>query len=235
MEIDNTNLMLILKQSTILLVDDDLNYQNSIKEVLLTICDNIIVANNGQEGFELYKKHNPKIIITDIEMPKLDGLAMTKRIRENDEDTAIIIITSFITEEYLLPAANLNIQGYMKKILSLDELKSTLYKAVKKFSNDSSVMIEITKGVNYDKFAGQLITKNTQIETLNKKEKKLLELLIKNKQNITTYNEIENIIWVQNDEVMTSSALRTLVAHLRKKSPINFIKNISGNGYVLTV
>lgn len=78
-----------------------------------------------------------------------------------------------------------------------------------------------------------MITNNDVANELNKKEKALLEILLENKKNPTSYFELEQKIWTANDEVMTLSALRTLATHLRKKSPIKFIKNISGSGYII--
>ena len=64
---------------------------------------------------------------------------------------------------------------------------------------------------------------------LNKKESLFLELLLHNKQRIVTYDELQTHVW--QDDVMTDSALRSLVRNLRKKLPKDFITNLSGVGY----
>ena len=223
----------IIKQMTIMVVDDNIEYQKMLKSVLDNFCDNIIIASNGEEAYTLYKKHNPQVILTDIEMPILNGLSLTKRIREKDTKTAIIILTSFINEDYLLQAANLNIQGYLKKAFEIQEFKAILTKIAQQFISTGGLKIAITDNLLYDRLSGLLIEKDEKEIKLNKKEKALLEILLENKNNITTYQEIENKIWIDNDEVMTASALRTVVTHLRKKSTVDFIQNISGQGYKL--
>lgn len=223
----------IIKQMTIIVAEDSIEYQKMIKSVLSNFCDNIIIMDNGEEAYNAYKKYNPQVILTDIEMPKLDGLSLTEKIREKDNQTAIIILTSFINEDYLLKAANLNIQGYLKKAFEIQALKDILIKVAKQLADTNSLKINITDKLLYDKLAGILIEKNKKEIKLNKKEKALLELLLENNNRITTYQEIENKIWIQNDEVMTASALRTVVTHLRKKSTTDFIQNISGHGYKL--
>jgi DNA-binding response OmpR family regulator len=60
-----------------------------------------------------------------------------------------------------------------------------------------------------------------------------MDLLVQNKNKVITYSQIEQEVWLKNDEVMSQSALRTVVKNLRKKSPVNFIENISGTGYKL--
>lgn len=233
MQVDEKDLLQILKQLKILLVDDNPVYQDSIKNVLLNFSDNITISDNGIDAFEQYKSCKPDIIVTDIEMPKMNGLELVKKIREDDDRTSIIILTSFLSEDYLLSAANLDIQGYMQKALDIKKLKALLLKAAKKHANEQIVKIDIKDGLVYDKSAGTLITNNDVANELNKKEKALLEILLENKKNPTSYFELEQKIWTANDEVMTLSALRTLATHLRKKSPIKFIKNISGSGYII--
>ena len=223
----------IIKQMTIMVVDDNIEYQKMLKSVLDNFCDNIIIANNGEEAYTLYKKYSPQVILTDIEMPIQNGLSLTKRIRDKDTKTAIIILTSFINEDYLLQAANLNIQGYLKKAFDIQEFKAILSKIAHQFISTGGLKITITENLLYDKLSGLLIEKDEKEIKLNKKEKALLEILLENKNNITTYQEIENKIWIDNDEVMTASALRTVVTHLRKKSTVDFIQNISGQGYKL--
>ncbi|MEA3352838.1 MAG: response regulator transcription factor, partial [Campylobacterota bacterium] len=174
MQVDEKDLLQILKQLKILLVDDNPVYQDSIKNVLLNFSDNITISDNGIDAFEQYKSCKPDIIVTDdIEMPKMNGLELVKKIREDDDRTSIIILTSFLSEDYLLSAANLDIQGYMQKALDIKKLKALLLKAAKKHANEQIVKIDIKDGLVYDKSAGTLITNNDVANELNKKEKAL--------------------------------------------------------------
>ncbi len=81
----------------------------------------LYTAIDGQEGLELYKKFEPEIVITDIEMPKLNGLEMAKKIRKHSLSTQIIIITAYKKPEYLLDAVNLQLVQYLIKPISLEK------------------------------------------------------------------------------------------------------------------
>lgn len=96
----------------------------------------------------------------------------------------------------------------------------------------SNILVHIDKELSYDKINGILKHKTLEYK-LNNKEKSLMDLLVQNKNKVITYSQIEQEVWLKNDEVMSQSALRTVVKNLRKKSPVNFIENISGTGYKL--
>jgi two-component system response regulator VanR len=72
---------------------------------------------------QLYEKYKPDIIITDIQMPKLNGLEFVKRIRQKDKKTQIIIITAFCDKDYLLKAIELGLVKYLVKPVKKKSLK----------------------------------------------------------------------------------------------------------------
>lgn len=75
-------------------------------------------ASNGLEALEMYEEFRPKIILSDIEMPKMNGLEFVKRIRQNDLSTSIIMLTAYSNEEYLMSLINLNIDHFILKPLN---------------------------------------------------------------------------------------------------------------------
>ncbi len=89
-----------------------INISKLLKDALADYFFSFTIANNGEEGLEKYKKINPDIIITDIMMPKLDGLEMTKRIREENETIPIIVLSAFSDKEKLLKAIDIGITKY---------------------------------------------------------------------------------------------------------------------------
>lgn len=70
-----------LKKLKILYVEDDELIRENTQEILERKCDNVVSAENGLEGLKLYEEIEPDIIITDIQMPKMDGLSMIKKIK----------------------------------------------------------------------------------------------------------------------------------------------------------
>ena len=187
-------------------------------------------AADGAEGYSLYQKHKPDIVLTDIKMPKMDGIALSKKIREQDSDTKIIITTAFSDQEYLMDAVELKLERYLVKPLTKRNLIPALEKAV------SSIEIEqrliISKDFYYDYHTAQFYFEDKVI-VMNKKELLFLSLLAKNSGRVVSYLEIEQVVW--EDEYMSLNSLRTTIGFLRKKLPFNAISNVSNMGYRLNI
>lgn len=192
----------------------------------------LIEAKDGLEGLKLYKKHHPHIILTDINLPKLDGISLSKKIRENDLNTKIIISTAFSNKDYLLEAIELNLEKYIIKPLSSKNLYPALKKAVEKLEEAKDKKIYITEEFYLESKSLLFYHKDSPLN-LTKKEFLFLELLVKNKNRIISYEEIERVVW--NEEYMSIYSLRTTIGFLRKKLPIKCIKNISNIGYKLEI
>ena len=225
----------LLKEVTILYAEDDKETREAITETLNKFSNNIKVAKDGKEALDIYKEGLVQLIITDIEMPIMDGIKFISKVRENDIITPVIMLTAHTSTDYLLPCANLNIQSYILKPINYSNLKEALFKVTEYLNLTSNIYIHIAKDLSYDKINGVLVVHETEEICLNKKEKALMSLLVENKNNLVTYAQIENAVWLDFDEVMTESALRTVIKNLRKKSDIKFIDNVSGLGYKLHI
>ena len=90
----------ILKSTTGLYVEDEEIVREILGMFLRRRFKDLYEAENGLDGLELFKKYNPDIVITDIEMPIMNGLEMIKQIKELDESKPIIIITAFKDEAH---------------------------------------------------------------------------------------------------------------------------------------
>lgn len=117
-----------LSQVSVLYVEDDKVIQEEIAEILELSCKKLYIADNGQEGLELYKEHRPDIVLSDIRMPKMDGLQMSEAIAKIDPQAPIIINSAFNDSDYLLDAIRLGISHYLIKPIQLDELLTVLGK-----------------------------------------------------------------------------------------------------------
>ena len=87
-----------LKNLSILCVEDDFGIRQSIVNTLKYYFKDVYEASNGKEAFELYEYYKPKIIITDIQMRDGDGIELVKKIRENDFETMLIMLTAHSNE-----------------------------------------------------------------------------------------------------------------------------------------
>jgi DNA-binding response OmpR family regulator len=218
------------KNFTILYIEDDDGVRNINSRFLNRMFNKLYEAKDGEEGYELYKKFHPDIILTDINMPKLDGISLTKKIRKEDLTTKIIISTAFSDKNYLIEAIELKLEKYIIKPLTNRNLIPALTKAVEALEVERNFTIIISEDFFYNNKTS-LFYFNNKVINLTKKELLFLKLLILNKNRVVSYEEIEQYVW--NDEYMSISSLRTTIGFLRKKIPFNCIKNISNMGYKL--
>ena len=173
---------------------------------------------DGEDGFNLYKEHKPDFIITDIKMPKMDGIELVKKIRQNDADTSIVIISAHTEVELLLESIPLNLIEYVVKPLNTEKLKEIFEKFLTNKDNTNFI---------YNKDKSEVILSG-ETHTLNYKENLFLDKII-NQKRIISYDEIEFDIW--DGKEMSQNALRLFIKNLRKKLPKDFIKNVPNHGY----
>ncbi|WP_421715545.1 response regulator transcription factor [Arcobacter arenosus] len=218
------------KQFTVLYIEDDEGVRTVNSRFLSRMFNELYEAKDGEEGYELYKKCHPDIILTDINMPKLDGISLAKKIRKEDKNTKIIISTAYSDKEYLLEAIELNLEKYIIKPLNSRNLLPALTKAVEGLEDEKNVKIELGENFYFDNKTSLFYLDDKVLE-MTKKELLFLKLLVLNKNRVVSYEEIERFVW--GDEYMSLNSLRTTIGFLRKKIPFNCIKNISNMGYKL--
>lgn len=132
-----------LKNYTILYVEDEKESVELIQTLLKTKIKTIFVAYDGLEGLALYKEHLPDIVISDIQMPNMNGIEMAKEIKKLNPKQNIIFITAFNENNLLLEAINLGIDKYIiKPILSLESLLNPIDTICKVLSYDTKLKIE---------------------------------------------------------------------------------------------
>ncbi|MEA1914742.1 MAG: diguanylate cyclase, partial [Campylobacterota bacterium] len=106
----------LLKELTILYVEDDIAIREGIDKILSSVVGEVVLAGNGLEGLELYKKHKHiDLIVTDINMPKMDGLTMCQKIREMDISIPVVVTTAHNEMDFLSQAIEAGVSSYLMK------------------------------------------------------------------------------------------------------------------------
>ena len=218
----------ILKNLSVLYVEDEADIRRNAVEYLERICKNVYEAKDGKEALNVWKAHHPDIIITDINMPRLDGIAMARYIREHDTKTQIVIATAHTDTDYLLQAVELQLVKYLVKPVTKEKLIGALEQSVKMIEDKSKFALALSGECRYDAYAKLIVCKDKEIK-LTKNELLFIDLLARHNSRVVTYQEIENAIWPY--EGMSQDAIRSLVRGVRKKVPDGAIENISGIGY----
>jgi DNA-binding response OmpR family regulator len=207
--------------------DDEIACENAIEYLSTSFC-HVLEASNGLEAWQLYCQHKPHIIITDIMMPKINGLELVQRIRQNDKTTQVIITSAHSSKEYLLKAIELRLVKYLIKPIVQSELDEALKQCCDFFLEEKNNIITLFDNTCFDLF-NKTIQKEGEIIHLRSKESLLLELLVKNRSHVVSYEEIERTVW--QDNPMSKDALKTVIRDLKKKLDCNCFKNLSGVGY----
>ncbi len=112
-----------LKTKRVLYVEDDEAIMNSFSKILNKVFGEVLTAMNGQDGLSMYKSNdNIDVVITDIKMPKMDGLEMAGEIKKISPDVPCILTTAHAEYDYFLQADEIGIYRYITKPLNITEL-----------------------------------------------------------------------------------------------------------------
>ena len=139
---------------TILYIEDDKVSQEITSKVLEKFCTNLIIAEDGLEGFMKFQLNSVDLIITDLAMPKMNGTEFIKMIRDINQEVPIVILSAYITHELLQESINYGIQGYLSKPISQTVLERHI-KKIKAKEQKRSFMAESRNIAN----ASAIITK----------------------------------------------------------------------------
>ncbi|MCF6173956.1 MAG: response regulator [Campylobacteraceae bacterium] len=227
----DNNQEIILNNSTILLAEDEQNVAKSFKKVLLLYVKEVFVAGDGEEAFELYTKKNPDIVITDIKMPKINGLEFIKKIREKNQEIPIIVTSAYADQDFLLESIKLSLVEYVIKPIKEKDLNRLLKECAKLLYKKTKNIIKLENECKYD-FDNKIFIHNQKLISLTNKEVEFFELLLSHKGNLVTKQDIEDKIYIY--EEAPPSALKNLVFKLRKKIDTDIIQTVGKLGYMIS-
>lgn len=121
----------ILKKLNILYQEDDLAVRESFSATLKLVLNELFESSNGKEGLEILKQEPVDIIITDLNMPDMDGIEFTKKVKKIYPDIPIIFFTAHTQTQYLLDAIDYKVFRYLIKPVTVDTLLQTLTDLIK--------------------------------------------------------------------------------------------------------
>ncbi|HIQ27862.1 MAG TPA: response regulator transcription factor [Sulfurovum sp.] len=215
---------------TLLYVEDDESLREQFVRVLKPKFKMIYEAKHGLEALELYTQHKPHMLIIDINLPKLNGLAVVEKIRETDTQIPIVVLSAYSDQEKLFKAVRLGLTDYLVKPVPYKKLLAVVEKMCQRCSEDDTQTIPLSNSYIWQKEEKRLYFEGENI-SLTKREILFLELLITQANKIVTYENIEHDIWRNDYTKDTRSALSHLIKRLRKKLAEPLFENIYGEGY----
>ncbi|MGB5867675.1 MAG: response regulator transcription factor [Arcobacteraceae bacterium] len=230
----------LTKNLVVLYVEDDTDLRNKTSAMLQNLFKSIDTASNGKEGFELYTKYynaNDKhydMVITDIKMPIVDGLCLSKKILNLNKQQIIVVTSAHDESKYLIEFINLNINKFISKPFSLDTITSMFLDLFEKYS-DKSFHVVINEDYYWCKQTKKLFHNCEEVK-LSYNEISILDVLITNKNKIfSNYDLFCSISSSSLAYEVTENTIKSAIKRLRKKLPENTISNIYGQGYSITL
>jgi DNA-binding response OmpR family regulator len=214
------------KNLKILFVEDEKSIRVSLKETIGDEFKSFTTASDGVDGLNKFLNNKFDLIISDISMPKMSGLEMIAEIKKISKDIPIILLSAYSDKDKLLQAIDIGVTKYLIKPIDPEELLETILKITEQ--NQENEILQLKKSYFYDLNKNILYFKDKEIK-LTKKELLFVTLLIKNRNKITSKEDIKKHIW--NNKDADDTLLRTLVKRIRVKTDKELIENFPAIGY----
>ena len=202
----------------------------------------VTTAANGKEGLAVWQETRPDVIISDIDMPVMNGFEMVERIRETDGDVIIIFTSALTSPNDVKAGYRLGINNYVKKPFVPEELDAHI-QALMKMRGGAKTQKE-TNHYKLGKFtldAEHATLRNddtNEAQTVTVREAQILQLLAENKNNVVRREAILSRFWNTEDDYFASRSLDVFVNKLRKllaEEPKINLKTVRGVGLQLIV
>lgn len=224
----------MMKTIKILLVDDDLKNSMLLKRFIETEGYEVIYANNGKIGLEIYRETRPDLILLDINMPELDGFEMARTIRQNDKRVIIFFLTDRTDKIDRLHGFSLKGNDYIPKPFYPEELIAKI--------NERFESLTVNQDIEY-RLGGTIFRPNLssltykgETHSLSVRQTEILQMLAENIGNTVERNAILDKIW-GDSSYSNSLALNVQISYIRRllTDPSVTIISIKKRGYILSV
>lgn len=230
---------MISKNKQILLVEDDVNFGTVLRDYLQLNGYKVVLARNGLEGFEKFKKNEFDICILDVMMPYKDGFTLAKEIRIKDKTTPIVFLTAKSMKEDVLKGYKIGADDYLTKPFDADillkKLEVLIYRTQKSIQKSKPKSKIVIGDFIFNPRLRTLTYKNETSTNLSPKENQLLFMLVETQNDLLSRNKALVEIW-NDDNYFTSRSMDVYIAKLRKylrDDPSVEIANIHGEGFRL--
>lgn len=219
-------------KQTILVVDDEQDLLDLIEYNLKKEGYRVLTAEDGKEGMEVAREHAPDLVLLDIMMPKMDGLEVVERMKEDDSlrKIPVIFLTARGDEKTEVEGLNRGGDDYITKPISTTKLISRIKAVLRRFEEteqpvDRLEVHDLT--IDRDRY---LVTRGSEEFQLPRKEFDLLYFLASRKGKVLDRQTLLNHVWGENIYVVD----RTVDVHVRKireKLGEEYIETVKGVGY----
>lgn len=212
----------------LLLLEDDLDYNQSIKEYLESLDYEVDAYEDGQDALDAIYENRYHILILDIRVPTLNGYELVKQLRSQGDETPVIYITSLTDINNLSLGYELGCNDYLKKPFSPKELKYRIEQLIKQYYANNQTRIELEAPYSYD-IIKQELYKEDELIALTKKESEVVFCLISKENQCVSIEQLRSEVW--EDRYICEADIRVCIKKIRDKTHKEFIINQRGLGY----
>lgn len=226
------NKLVLLKNFTLLLVEDDKELLENISSTLSIFFSRVLTAKNGAEALKLFQTNAVDMIITDYVMPIMSGYELCILIREENKNIPIVFTSNYTDSEKLLNLISLNLSDFIIKPIDYTQLIKTLLKMIDRVQESNLYMMHLNANLSYNFLSKEVYdSKSNVIHKLSKSEISLLELFLHQEGKIISTEMIEFALSPTDSK--SEQAIKNLIYRLRKKLAPCSIINVQSMGYIL--
>ncbi len=230
------------KHLSILIVEDHLSLRTRIVEILSDLFAQVDEAQNGVDALEQYLAYKQQhgtyydLVLSDIQMPQMNGIDLTAELYALHEEQAIIILSAHQDAKYLLALINFGVAQFITKPVEQDQMLQTLYNVCKKINKTTRQQpigfIVLGDTCIWDTQT-QTLKVNDEVIPLTKHEIYFMDLFSEHLDKVCSIDDILNYFFLNNIDISAEN-VRSSITRLRKKLPQNSITSVYGLGYKLS-
>ena len=220
----------------ILLIEDDVPVATMLNKGLSETGYSVTVAPDGNIGWELASGNGFDLLILDIMLPGINGLELCKRLRKEEINIPILMLTALGTTENIVLGLDSGADDYLVKPFKFAELEARLRNLARRKSGNSKPSETLQVEDLIINLASKSAFRNNQEVTLTSTEYRLLEYMAKNRGRVLSRLQLLENVWGI-DFNMSTNVVDVYVNYLRKKidknSPVKLIHTVTGMGYII--
>lgn len=218
----------------ILIIEDDLALSDVISFTLRRGGFEVITAHDGQSGLASWQSNRPDLIVLDLNLPKLDGLEVCRRIR-SIEKTPIIILSVRSGDEVVVKGLELGADDYIVKPFSPSQLVARVRAVLRRAGVVETVGTLSAAALTLDRARHEVQRPDEAPIRLTQLESRLLESLMLNAGQVLTSDQLITAVWGADggDRTMLKQLVYRLRSKIEKSEQGNLIETIAGVGYTL--
>jgi len=218
----------------ILVVEDEQRLAALLRRVLTEERHTVDVAHDGEIGYDLAASDTYDLVVLDLMLPKMDGVAVCRQMREDGIKTPVLMLTARGAVEDRVAGLNAGADDYLVKPFAMEELLARVNALLRRRDRDIETATELKVGDLTLDLVRHEVRRGDRIIELTAKEFALLEYLMRHPRQVLTRTQITDHVWRYDMDAL-SNVVDTYIHYLRDKIDRSFsrrlIKTVRGVGY----